>query len=418
MISPLLCALLLAPTDTVRPVFASASLGEDSPLVTMVSHAAPPPAAVGHELASAASVGLSFGGLLRAEEAVRAEVRRGAFPGAALAIGRRDKVVVEMGLGFAGWGPAEAEVDPDNTVYDLASLTKVLATTTAVMLLVEDGRMSLDAPVARYLPEFQGPSKGRVTVRHLLTHTSGLPAGSEIWAPTPEGSLARAIAVPLKYAPGARVEYSDIGFIVLWAATERAAGRPLFRMLDERVFSPLGMLSTTFLPGDGCSRCAPTGRLPDGTVLRGRVHDMNARRLGGIAGHAGLFSTAHDLTRFASMLASGGELEGVRVLQEETIRLFTRRQPAAGTRTLGWDTPAANGTGSAGARISPRAFGHTGFTGTSLWIDPDRGTWVVLLANRTYEPRASNGIQALRRTVHDRVAAAVDGAGPATVRAR
>ncbi|MDQ3605430.1 MAG: beta-lactamase family protein, partial [Gemmatimonadota bacterium] len=125
MISPLLCALLLAPTDTVRPVFASASLGEDSPLVTMVSHAAPPPAAVGHELASAASVGLSFGGLLRAEEAVRAEVRRGAFPGAALAIGRRDKVVVEMGLGFAGWGPAEAEVDPDNTVYDLASLTKV-----------------------------------------------------------------------------------------------------------------------------------------------------------------------------------------------------------------------------------------------------------------------------------------------------
>ncbi|MDQ3605390.1 MAG: serine hydrolase, partial [Gemmatimonadota bacterium] len=128
--------------------------------------------------------------------------------------------------------------------------------------------------------------------------------------------------------------------------------------------------------------------------------------------------TAHDLTRFASMLASGGELEGVRVLQEETIRLFTRRQPAAGTRALGWDTPAANGTGSAGARISPRAFGHTGFTGTSLWIDPDRGTWVVLLANRTYEPRASNGIQALRRTVHDRVAAAVDGAGPATVRAR
>jgi len=139
-------------------------------------------------------------------------------------------------------------------------------------------------------------------------------------------------------------------------------------------------------------------------VVRGLVHDPIARTLGGVAGNAGLFSTAPDLARFAAMLASGGELDGVRVLREETIRAFTRRQPGADTRALGWDTPERDGSGAAGRRISPRAFGHTGFTGTSLWVDPDRGTWTVLLTNRTFEPRAANRIQSLRRAVHDEVA--------------
>jgi CubicO group peptidase (beta-lactamase class C family) len=366
----------------------------------------PPPTAPRHELTEPGAVQMRLSELLRAEQSVEEEVSRGAFPGAALAIGRWDRTVVERGIGKVSWtGPA---VDPDLTVYDLASLTKVVATTTAVMLLVEDGRLELDAPVSRYLPAFSGGAKDRVTIRHLLTHTSGLPDWIDLWGPTPERALERVLAVGLEVAPGQRVEYSDVGFVVLWAAAERANGAPLYRLLDERVFGPLGMRSTTFLPGEWCERCAPTDRRPDGTKFRGVVHDPTARRLGGITGNAGLFSTVHDLSRFAAMLASGGELEGVRVLREQTIREFTRRQPGAGTRALGWDTPSPRGGGAAGLRISQQGFGHTGFTGTSLWVDPDRGTWTILLANRTYAPKASNRIQALRRDVHDRVASAVD----------
>jgi CubicO group peptidase (beta-lactamase class C family) len=286
------------------------------------------------------------------------------------------------------------------------------------MLLVEDGRMHLDVPVYRYVPEYVGGGKERVTLRHLLAHTSGLPAGANIWGASPAEALARALAVPLKHVPGSKVEYSDIGFVVLWAAAERASDEPLFRLLDRRVFGPLGMYSTTFIPGTLCSRCAPTARRPDGSEIRGRVHDPTAFRLGGITGNAGLFSTAHDIGRFAAMLAGGGELDGVRVLREETIRTFARRQPSAGTRALGWDTPSRDGTGAAGLQLSPRSFGHTGFTGTSLWIDPDRGTWVVLLSNRTFEPRGANRIQAVRRSVHDWASLAVtaSGTGPGLAR--
>lgn len=359
-----------------------------------------------HPLVAASEVGLRFSELLRAEQAVAAEVQRGGFPGAALAIGRWDRTVVEQGIGQLGWTPGAPEVHPDFTIYDLASLTKVVATTTAVMLLVEDGRLRLDAPVTEYLPGFRGRGKEFVTVRHLLSHTSGLPAGANIWASTADGALSRALAVPLRSSPGQRVEYSDIGFVVLWAVAEAAHGAPLYRLLDERVFGPLQMRSTTFVPGGWCERCAPTEQRKDGSVIRGVVHDPTARRLGGITGNAGLFSTVHDLSRFAAMLAMGGELDGVRVLQRETIERFTQRQGRSGTRALGWDTPGRAGRGAAGVHMSAAAFGHTGFTGTSLWIDPERGTWVVLLSNRTYEPRASNRMQAVRRAVHDWVAAA------------
>jgi serine-type D-Ala-D-Ala carboxypeptidase len=371
-----------------------------------------------HTLATAAAAGFNGETLARAVRSVEAEVERGGFPGAALAIGRFDRVVVEHGAGRLGWHPDEPRVDPDFSVYDLASLTKVIAATTAIMLLVEDGRMNLDAPVHRYIPEWVGGGKEAVTVRHLLAHTSGLPAGAGIGASSPPEALVRALQVPLKHTPGSRVEYSDIGFIVLWAAAERAAEEPLFRLLDRRVFGPLGMYSTTFLPGTLCSRCAPTARRPDGSEIRGRVHDPTAFRLGGVTGNAGLFASVHDVARFAAMLASGGQLDGVRVLRAETIRTFTGRQSGAGTRALGWDTPSRDGTGAAGLQLSPRAFGHTGFTGTSLWVDPDRGTWVVLLSNRTFEPRGANRIQAVRRSVHDwaSLAATGMGAGPALAR--
>jgi serine-type D-Ala-D-Ala carboxypeptidase len=340
-----------------------------------------------------------------AERLVRDEVRRGAFPGAALAAGRGARLAMMRGIGSAEWG--RLEVDPERTVYDIASLSKVVATTTAVMLLFEDGKLDLDAPVRRYLPEFTGGEKDRVTIRQLLAHTSGLPAGAA--APgTPEQALAAQIRTPLKTRPGTAMVYSDVGFVVLWAAVERAAGEPLEELLQRRVFGPLQMTSTRFRPGgEACDRCSPSWRSPDGTPVRGVVHDPTARRLGGVAGNAGLFSTAADLARFAAMLASGGELEGARVLQEGTIRTFTARQSGAENRALGWETPMPSG-GSAGALFSRRAFGHTGYTGTSMWIDPERGTWTVLLANRTFDPQAPNRIQALRRAVNDRVAQAAE----------
>jgi CubicO group peptidase (beta-lactamase class C family) len=199
-----------------------------------------------------------------------------------------------------------------------------------------------------------------------------------------------------------RVTYSDLSMVVLYAAAERAAGEPLYRLLDRRVFGPLRMRATTYWPGEGCGRCAPTSR-ELGDPYRGRVHDPIARRLGGISGNAGLFSSVHDLARFAAMLANGGELDGVRVLQASTIRAFTQRQPGTGTRALGWDTPGSAGSSMFGSRVSTNSFGHTGYTGTSIWIDPDLGTWVVLLSNRTYDTESNNRMQALRRAVCDRV---------------
>jgi CubicO group peptidase (beta-lactamase class C family) len=354
-----------------------------------------------HELTAASAVGLSATALIHAEEAVWNDMQRGAFPGAALAIGRGARVVLEEGLGNVGRGPDAVGVDPDLTVYDLASLTKVVGTTTAAMLLVEDGKLELDQPVASYLPEFSGGGRERVTIRHLLTHTSGLPDGVDIPAGlSPEQALRYVLSTPLRSSPGMRVSYSDLSMVVLYAAAERAAGEPLYRLLDRRVFGPLRMRSTTYWPGEGCGRCAPTSR-DMGDAFRGHVHDPIARRMGGIAGNAGLFSSVHDVARFAAMLANGGELDGVRVLRASTIRAFTQRQPGTGTRALGWDTPGSPGSSMFGGRVSMSSFGHTGYTGTSIWIDPDLGTWVVLLANRTYDTEGNNRMQQLRRAVSD-----------------
>jgi CubicO group peptidase (beta-lactamase class C family) len=398
----------VGPDEVVHVVADAPAAGPGRPIA--VAHAR-------HALADASEVGLRRSELLLAEATVQREIERGGFPGAALAVGRWNRVVVEQGIGQQDWGLGSPPVDPDGTLYDLASLTKVVATTTAVMLLVEDGKMELDAPVVRYLPEwgcvdctgrYAGAVRQGVTIRQLLTHTSGLPAWADLGGLSPERARARAIRTPLERRPGESVVYSDIGFDVLFAAAERAALEPIPELLQRRVFGPLGMNSTTYTPGPECSRCAPTAVRSDGTLYRGSVHDPIAHALGGVAGNAGLFSTAHDLGRFAAMLAQGGTLDGVQVLKLETIVKFTRRQPGAGTRALGWDTPRADGGGAAGLRLSPASFGHTGFTGTSLWVDPDRGTWTVLLANRTCDPHAPNQIQAVRRHLHDWVASAVD----------
>jgi serine-type D-Ala-D-Ala carboxypeptidase len=334
----------------------------------------------------------------RARARVGADLERQAFPGAVLGVGGAGALRGLVGFGRHEWVESSTAISADSTLYDLASLTKAVATTTAVLLLVEGGKLGLDDPVQRYLPGFQGQFKERVTIRHLLTHTSGLPAGTRLNGRTPAEVLQRLQRTLIPVPPGSQVVYSDIGFVILWAAAERAAGEPLPAFLRRRVWIPLGMTQTRFVPGADCSACAPTLHLERGSrePYRGQPADHTARRLGGIAGNAGLFSTGHDLARFAMMIANGGELDGVRILSEASVRELLRQQPGAGDRTLGWQAycPAEEkSTGSPCER--PTAYGHTGYTGTSLFVD-ENGRWMLLLSNRTYLPRAASRIGELR----------------------
>ena len=394
--------LVASATPAAAAVLWGETHREVVPAVIAAAHAVPVPTV----RAEAMIPKLDRRPLEGALKAVRDEVKRGAFPGAALALGRGSRAEVVEGVGSTGWHGET--VDAERTVYDLASLTKVVSTTTAAMLLYEDGRLELDAPVSRYLPEFTGGDRDRVTIRHLLAHTAGFPAGAPARGATPEARLASIIATPLNRRPGEGAVYSDVGFVVLFAALERAAGEPVPALLERRVFKPLGMKATRYTPGENCARCAPTYRLASGKSVAGIVHDPTARALGGVAGNAGLFSTAADLSRYAAMLASGGSLEGVRVLKPETIDTFAVRQEGARERALGWETPKSDGTGPVGRTMSERAFGHTGFTGTSLWVDPAHQTWAVLLSNRVYDTSGPNRIQKLRRTVHAFVTEAAD----------
>jgi len=322
------------------------------------------------------------------DRVVEEGIRAGGFPGAAVVVGRRGAVVWKKGFGTQGWGAGSPAVSADRTIYDLASLTKVIATTTAAMILYDEGRLPLDAKVANYLPGFEGRWKDEVTVRLLLEHRAGLPAGRDLWriASTPDEARRAVIETPLAYRPGRYFEYSDLGADLLGMVVETVAGVPLDLFLRQRVFRPLGMYDTDFLPPDSVhDRVAPTEVSPPrGYPLQGQVHDENAYALGGVAGHAGLFGTADDLAVFAQMMLNGGIYNGMRIVSDSTVRLFTQR--AAGSRALGWEM--AEGRHGAGEYLSPSAYGHTGFTGTSIWIDPQRDMFVILLTNRVHAARA------------------------------
>jgi len=334
------------------------------------------------------AAGMSAERLAKIDHVIERGISAGGYPGAAVVVGRRGAAVWEKGFGKLGWGRESGRVTADRTIYDLASLTKVVATTTAVMILYDAGKIRLDDPVSQYIPSFSGGDKDNVTVRHLLEHRSGLPAGRDLWrvAHTPEEARDAVISTPLFCAPGRCYEYSDLGADVLGFIVEAASGERLDHFLAERVWTPLGMTDTFFRPADSLrSRIAPTEIAPPrGYPLRGEVHDENAFALGGVAGHAGLFSTAADLGVFAQMMLNGGEYNGTRIVADSTVALFSKR--SAGTRALGWDT--CNADGGCGKYLDERAYGHTGFTGTSLWIDPDRDMFVILLTNRVHDARA------------------------------
>ena len=337
-----------------------------------------------------------------------------AFPGAISVVGTTDGAITSYAVGRIDWA-ADAPVPDERTLWDLASLTKVVGMTTALMQLVEQDRIELDAPVVRYIPEFAGEGKERVTIRHLLTHSSGLPSWRPLYkeATTPDTAVSIVFATPLDTVPGARMVYSDLGAILLGKVVERVSGEPLDAYLSRHLFGPLGMTSTMYRPDASLrERSAPTEFDPwRQRHIRGEVHDENAFMLGGVSGHAGLFSTAADLTRFARMMLAGGLLDGVRIVRASTIVQFTAVQdPGLSHRALGWETP--SGRNSAGNRMSARAFGHTGFTGTSLWMDPEAGVFVILLSNRVNPSRQNTRIGLVRTTLADAVMAAVGSAAP------
>ena len=351
-------------------------------------------------------------------------------PGAALAVGRRGQLVRLRGYGRMDWAEESPSVTPF-TIYDQASLTKVVATTTAVKVLVQEGTLRLEDRVVEHLPDFaRGDArKANVTVEDLLLHRSGLPAYRQFFREH-EGAAAVREAVydlGLDAPPGARTVYSDIGFKVLAWVVEAVSGEPFERFVEARVFAPLGMDDTGFNPDEvDRYRIAPTERDGDWRPyhIHGEVHDENGFAMGGVAGHAGLFSTAQDLAVFASAVAAGGTMGpcqhragrgtpcGRRSLRAEAHVLdgallegFVRRRGPESSRALGWDTP--SGRSSAGDYFSSSAFGHTGFTGTSIWIDPELDLFVVLLTNRVNPSHQNSRHIAFRRAVHDAVATAV-----------
>jgi len=292
-----------------------------------------------------------------------------------------------------------AEKMTEETIFDAASLTKVMATAPAIMMLAERGEIDLNAPVRRYIEEFRRGGKEGITVRHLLTHTSGLRPGL---SPRPDGA-ASAIAMACQEvttnAPDSVFIYSDINFILLGEIISRVSGRPLEKFVAEEIYRPLRMRDTRYLPLSGDKpRIAPTER--DGTnILRGIVHDPTARRMGGVAGHAGIFTTAADAARFARMMLNRGELDGVRLFRPETVAAMTSIQSSpnvAARRGFGWDIE--SGYSRRGEIFSLGSYGHTGFTGTALWIDPFSQTFWILMSNRVH-PDGKGDIRALQRTV-------------------
>jgi CubicO group peptidase (beta-lactamase class C family) len=304
----------------------------------------------------------------------------------------------------------EREPMTEDTIFDAASLTKVVACTPAVMLLVERGQVLLDAPVRTYIPEFTGGDRDAITIRQLLTHVSGLPPDVETrtdWQGQAE-AVRKACAIKLQSIPGTVFKYSDINFFLLGEIVQRVSHTPLEIFVQREIYAPLKMADTGYLPPpEKLPRIAPT-EVVNGQPYRGVVHDPTARHMGGVAGHAGLFTTAPDLARYARMLTNLGELDGVRIFKPETVQWMTRVQTPPGIsakRGLGWDID-SNFSGPRGALFPVGSYGHTGWTGGSLWIDPQSQTFVIFLSNRNH-PTEVGSVVALRHQLGTLAAEAI-----------
>jgi CubicO group peptidase (beta-lactamase class C family) len=348
---------------------------------------------------------------------LRDAIQQHAFPGAALAVAYQGKLLASHGFGRFTYDDAAPAVTRE-TVFDIASITKTVATTCMAMMLFERGSLKLETPAAQLLPEFvtlspphQKPKREAVTVHMLLAHSSGLPAYEKLFefARDRRELVRAAMTTPLATAPGTRAEYSDIGFILLGEILERIAGVPLDQFAQREIFDKLGLSRTWFVPPlEMRSQIPPTE--DDQTfrkrIIQGEVNDENAWVMGGVSGHAGMFASATDLATFAECLLRGG----APLVKNDTLALFIRREesPRGTSRALGWDTPSH--PSSSGTRFAPTSYGHLGFTGTSLWIDPKRHLSVVLLTNRIWPDRASQLIREVRPRLHDAIIECIEGA--------
>lgn len=332
-------------------------------------------------------------------------LRDSAFPGAIAVVGTPSRVIAQYAVGHLDWAPSPAP--NDRTLWDMASLSKVVGLTSGIMQLVAQGKIDLQAPVQRYLPDWTGKNKERVTIWNLLTHTSGLPAFKPYDEIThnPDSLAMLMYTTPLDTLPGVRMVYSDIGAYMAGRVLEKVTGQKLDVYLRSHVFEPAGMVDTRYNPpASEIARIAPTEFDPKrGGLVRGKVHDERAYYLGGVSAHAGVFSTAHDLTRFAQMYLNHGKIGGTQVLPANEISVFTKRQFK--DRALGWQKADTGNTG--GHYMSENAFGHTGFTGTSIWIDPDRGVFIILLSNRVNPTRSNTKIGRVRVQLADAVMSTV-----------
>ncbi|MFN2386227.1 MAG: serine hydrolase [Thermoanaerobaculia bacterium] len=351
----------------------------------------------------------------RIDRVVREAIARRELPGAVVLVGRGDATPFRRAYGQRALQPKAEPMTPD-TVFDAASLTKPVATATSVMILVEEGKLRLADPVIRHLPEFGAPEtdRAKITIEHLLTHRAGFVADDplELYTGSSEEIFARKYRQPLEAAPGARFRYSDVGYEVLGEVVRRVSGKSLDVFATERIFRPLGMKDTHFRPLAGRelpippARIAPTERREE-RWLRGEVHDPRAFALGGVAGHAGLFSTADDLARYCRMILAGGKLGDARILSPLGVEAMIRPRSYGDEtlRALGWDVASAYSS-NRGDLFPPGSFGHTGFTGTSLWIDPASRTFVVFLSNRLH-PEGKGDVTPLRGIVTNLAAAAI-----------
>jgi CubicO group peptidase (beta-lactamase class C family) len=344
-------------------------------------------------------------------ELVQKAVAERAFPAASLAITHQGNLVALKAFGHFTYQQNSPETTTA-TVFDLASVTKVVATTTMAMILYERGLLDLDLPAVAAVAEFAGddPRRDAITLRLLLAHSSGLPAYEKLFlrAKSRDELLSAAFRTPLTADPGAKAEYSDIGFIILGVALERIAEQTLDRFCQHEIFGPLAMTHTAFTPPSAWQASIPPTANDQSfrhRIIQGEVQDENASTLGGVAGHAGVFASAEDLAIFAHAMLSGGRP----ILGQETLARFARRQssPPGTSRALGWDTPSS--PSQSGKYFSTNSFGHLGYTGTSLWIDPERQLSITLLTNRTWPDCRNQAIKQLRPKFHDAVIESLGG---------
>lgn len=327
-----------------------------------------------------------------------------AFPGAVVLIWKDGQIIFNKGFGHFTYDENSPSVST-KTLYDLASLTKVIATTTASMICYDRKLFSLDDYVVKYIPEFGQNGKDKITIRNLLLHNAGLTAWKKFYeyCNSTEDVIKEIYSSELEYEPGSKMVYSDLGFITLGKIIEKVSSKPLDVFCKDEIFTPLNMNSTFFNPGDSVKKlCAPTEidnywRMK---LLQGEVHDEASAMLNGVAGHAGLFSTAEDISKLIAVLMQKGKLGNKEFIKSGTVDLFTKRSSDQSTRALGWDTKSEKGS-SSGDYFSLSSFGHTGFTGTSIWADPDKNLFVVFLTNRVYPARENYKLGKIRPELHN-----------------